>query len=257
MRALRYLVNAVRRPEPAATPGLWRTVVSRPRVFDVVSCLLQLRDAGALATLDDAAPRTGFHARVAAYNAGVTRQKVVTTTRRAEICYQILQLPPRDLGRERLLIVGPRNIHELLLAWVHGYRWGNIEAIDLYSTHRKIRIMNMEAMTFPDESFDAVVMANTLAYASDTFQCLSETARVLKPSGRMVFGATYFPGSREWPGNHVSGNEIRGMLRKLALAVTFYHPVDKVNSLGGRQTAHILAVQKADPRNPGFDRIDW
>jgi len=258
MRALRYLARAVRHPEPGGPgPGILRYLLSRPRIFDVVSCVMQLRDARALARIGDAPPGDSFHARVADYNAGVTLKKVITTTRRAEICYRVLGLPPRDLRRERLLIIGPRNVQELLIAWLQGYRWQHIEAIDLYSTNPKIRIMNMEAMTFPDESFDALVMSNTLAYARDTFQCLAETARVLKPSGRMVFGATYFPRSEDWPGNHVSGTEIRAMLRKLSLAVTFYQAFDKVNSLGGTQTAHLFGVQKTDPRNPGFDRIDW
>lgn len=258
MKTLRYLLRAVRHPERVnSNPGLGRQLLLRPRIFDVVSCLAQLRDVRALARLRDAAPNDSFYARVVDYNAGVTEKKVITTTRRAESYYQVLSLPSRDLGRETLLIIGPRNVQELLLAWLYGFQWKHIQAIDLYSTNPKIQVMNMEAMTFADGSFDAVVMSNTLAYARDTFQCLSEVARVLKPGGRFVFGATYFPQSQEWPGNRVSGNEIRQMLRKLSLAVTFYQALDKVNSLGGMQTAHILAVQKTDPRNPGFDRIDW
>jgi SAM-dependent methyltransferase len=258
MTTLRYLLRAMRQPEKVASNvGLLRQVLLRPRIFDVVSFLVQFRDVRAVHRVRQTAPAGGFYARVANYNAGVTERKVITTTRRAELCYQILSLPPRDVSGESLLIIGPRNMQELLVAWLYGYRWRNIDAIDLYSTNPKIRVMNMEAMTFPDESFDAVVMSNTLAYARDTFLCLSEVARVLKPAGRFVFGATYFPQGQEWPGNRVAGNEIRQMLRKLSLTISFYHAFDKVNSLGGMQTAHILAVQKSDPRNPGFDRIDW
>lgn len=258
MKTLRYLFRALHHPEKiSSNVGLLRQLLLKPRVFDLISCLMQLRDVRALATIRDAKPTDPFYARVADYNAGVTERKMITTTRRAEICYQILSLPPRDLSGETLLIVGPRNVPELLLAWLYGYRWQNIHAIDLYSTNSKIQVMNMEAMTFPEDSFDAIVMSNTLAYAKDTFQSLSEVARVLKPAGRFVFGATYFPQSEEWPGNRVSGNEIRQMLRKLSLAVVFYHAFDKVNSLGGLQTAHVFAVQKSDPNNPGFDRIDW
>jgi SAM-dependent methyltransferase len=258
MRALRYLARALRHPEkPDGHLGLVRHLLLQPRIFDVVSCLAQLRDLRALARIRATAPSDPFYAKVADYNAGVTETKVVTTTRRAEIYYRVLALPPRDLSAETLLIVGPRNVHELLIAWLYGYRWKNIHAIDLYSTNPKIRVMNMEAMTFPDDAFDAVVMANTLAYARDTFRCLSEVARVLKPSGRFVFGATYFPEGRDWPGNLVSGHDVRQMLKKLSLAVVFYHALDKVNSLGGQQTAHIFGTQKSDPRSPGFDRIDW
>jgi SAM-dependent methyltransferase len=256
--ALRSLLTALRHPEKADSgPGLTRRLLLKPRVFDLVSCLIQLRDLRAVGRIRASLPREEFYAKVADYNAGVTERKGITTTRRAEIYYQILAVPPRDPSGERLLIVGPRNVHELLIAWLHGYRWKNIEAIDLYSTNPKIRVMNMEAMTFADDTFDAVVMANTLAYSQDTFRCLSEVARVLKPSGRFVFGATYFPESRDWPGNRVSGNDIRQMLKKLSLSVVFYTAFDKTNSLGGLQTAHVFGTQKIDPGNPGFDRIDW
>jgi SAM-dependent methyltransferase len=258
MTAWRSLLTALRHPATAAVvPRLGRRVLLEPGIFDLVSCFMQLRDGRAVAKIREDLPRDTFYAKVADYNAGVTERKVITTTRRAEIYYQTLALPPRDTSVETLLIVGPRNVHELLIAWLYGYRWKNIQAIDLYSTNPKIRVMNMEAMTFPDESFDAVVMSNTLAYAQDTFQCLSEVARVLKPGGRFVFGATYFPQSVDWPGNRVSGNDIRQMLRKLSLAIVFYSAFDKVNSLGGLQTAHIFSAQKLDPRSPGFDRVDW
>jgi SAM-dependent methyltransferase len=159
--------------------------------------------------------------------------------------------------QEKLLIVGPRNVHELFIAWLYGYRWPNIYAIDLYSTHRKIAIMNMEATAFREGVFDSITMANTLAYAKDTFRCLTEMARILKPGGRLVFGATYFPAGGDWPGNLVSGGDIREMLKRLEFRLAAYQAFDKVNSLGGEQTAHIFMVQKADPRRPGFDRVNW
>jgi SAM-dependent methyltransferase len=258
MKPLRALLKSLRHPAAAdLLPSLSRRVLLEPRIFDVVSCLMQLRDLRAVARIRDDLPRDAFYAKVADYNAGVTERKVITTTRRAEVYYQILAVPPRDTSAESLLIVGPRNIHELLIAWLYGYRWKNIHAIDLYSTSPKIRVMNMEAMTFPDDRFDAVVMSNTLAYARDTFQCLSEVARVLKPRGRFVFGATYFPQGEDWPGNRCSGNDIRQMLKKLSLAIYLYSASDRVNALGGRQTSHIFGTQKCDPQQPGFDRIDW
>lgn len=258
MGILQYLVRALRHPEPP-TPqvGVLRRILLMPRVFDVISCAMQFKDLRRLAAIREETSGDPFYARVHDYNAGVTERKVITTTRRAEVLFQILSLPPRDLSRETLLIVGPRNVHELLLAWLYGYRWSNLEAIDLYSTNARIRVMNMESMTYPSDAFDAVVMSNTLAYAKDTFRCLSEVARVLKPAGRFVFGATYFPGGTGWPGNLVTGNEIREMLRKLSLNLVFYYAFDKVNSLGGRQTAHVFSVQKSDPTNLGFNRVDW
>ena len=173
MTAWRSLLTALRHPATAGVvPRLGRRVLLEPRIFDLVSCLMQLRDVRAVAKIREDLPRDTFYAKVADYNMGVTERKVITTTRRAEIYYQTLALPPRDTSVETLLIVGPRNVHELLIAWLYGYRWRNIHAIDLYSTNPKIHVMNMEEMTFPDDTFDAVVMSNTLAYSRDTFRCL-------------------------------------------------------------------------------------
>lgn len=258
MKWLSPVMRALRHPaDVPAGAGLWRAWLRTPRVFDLVSCAIQLRDAARVARIHEGGPGDEFYAKVKSYNAGVTQRKMVSTTRRAEMLYQILTTPARDVRDERLLIVGPRNMQELFIAWLYGYRWSNIHAIDLYSTHRKIHIMNMEAVGFRDGTFDAIVMANTLAYAKDTFRCLSEMARVLKAGGRFVFGATYFPESRDWPGNLLTGADIREMLKRLGFRLTAYHAIDKVNSLGGQQTAHLFAVQKGDPAQPGFDRVNW
>jgi SAM-dependent methyltransferase len=235
-----------------------RSVLLQPRLFDVVSLVLQLRDSRRLERIKD---RYGvddpYHRHVQDYNAGVTLRKVVTTTRRAEPLYRIATLPPRDVSGESLLIVGPRNVQELLIAWLYGFRWRAIQAIDLFSTNAKILVMNMEELTFEDASFDVVVMANTLAYASDTFRCLSEIRRVLRPDGRLVFGATYDPGDGTWRGNAVSGGEILSMLRTLELDLYYYHPEDKVNALGRPQTIHFFGCTRRNPAEKGLDRIRW
>ena len=256
MRLLSAVVRAALRPaEVPAGPGVLRAWLRTPRVFDLVSCALQLRDLARVARIHEGNADDEFYARVKQYNAGVTQRKRISTTRRAEMLYQMLTTPARDLRAERLLVVGPRNVQELFIAWLYGFRWSRIHAIDLYSTRPKITVMNMEAVGFRDGAFDAIVMANTLAYAKDTFRCLGEMARVLTPGGRFVFGATYFPGSRDWPGNLLSGTDIREMLKRLEFRLIGYQAMDKVNALGGRQTAHVFAVQKSDPAQPGFDRV--
>ena len=115
--------------------------------------------------------------------------------------------------------------------------------------------MNMEDMSFSDDQFDFVTMANTLAYAKDTQRCLAECARVLKPGGRLIFGATYSPGLDRFKGNSISGQEIADMLKALDFRLFFYEPVDKINKLGHEQTVHLFGAAKNEPDNPGFDRI--
>lgn len=257
LNTIRFLTRGIIKPASAtAPPALVRAVLLQPRVFDVASAWLQVRDLTRIGRIRASAGLDDHHRRALDYNLRVTRDKGVTTTRRAEIVYQMLALPPRDLSRERLLIVGPRNIQELFIAWLYGFNWERITAIDLYSTNPKIIVMNMERMTFADATFDSVAMANTLAYAADTRKAVAEVARVLRPGGHFAFGATYDPTGTDWPGNLVSGAEIKSMLDEFELDVVFYTPVDKVNSHGGRQTTHMLSTRKRDPAAGPLDRIN-
>jgi SAM-dependent methyltransferase len=258
-RLARYAYRAMRAPAPSAErTSFLRSLLLSRRLFDLVSLYLQARDLRRLSRIATTyASSDDYVRRVHDYNAGVTVSKVITTTRRAEGLYRIAVLPSQKVSREDVLIIGPRNIHELLIAWLHGFHWSRIQAIDLYSTHPKIHVMNMEAMTFADECFDVVVMANTLAYAADTGRCLAEIARVLRPGGRVVFGATYDPGDETWAGTRVSGEQIRGLLSKVSLDLYYYSPNDKVNSLGRLQTVHVFGATKPPALAPGFDRIRW
>ena len=243
---------------PQCPPRPWRTILRLPIIFDLVSLGLQLRDLGRLSRLTkDYVVEDDYHRSVHDYNAGVTINKRITVTRRAEEIYEILAQPPRDLTKEQLLIVGPRNVAELYLGWLHGYRWRNIQAIDLYSMNPKIRPMNMEAMDFEDESFDALTMSATLAYAEDFERAIGEVSRVLKPGGRFVFGHPYDPGSPEWPGNLVRASEIKGMLERCGFEIYFHMAVDKVNSAGDVQTTHRFGVVRTRGLDPVRDPLDF
>ncbi|MBO6783850.1 MAG: class I SAM-dependent methyltransferase [Alphaproteobacteria bacterium] len=252
------LYRAVFQPTvPQCPPRPWRTFLRLPVVFDLVSLALQLRDIGRLSRLkQDYVVEDSHHRDVHDYNAGVAQAKKITTTRRSEEIYEILATPPRDLREEKLLIVGPRNVVELYLAWLHGYRWRNIQAIDLYSMNPKIRPMNMEAMEFADASFDALTMSATLAYAEDFARAIGEVARVLKPGGRFVFGHPYDPGSPEWPGNLVRGSEIRKMLNDAGMEIYFHTALDKTNSAGNVQTTHRFGAVKIDGLPDLLDRVE-
>ena len=240
------------------TTGLLRFLFLKPRIFDVLTVGIQLRDVGRRRRISDAylidEPN---YKSVQDYKAGVTQRNEITRTRRMEELLRALVLANSDLKKEKLLLVGPRDAHEIILAWLHGFSWKNITGIDLYSTNPKIRPMNMEDMTFENGTFDAIFMANTLAYAKDVHRCLSECVRVLRPGGRLAFGATYVPGGGKYPGNRHSGNEIVKMLADLPVDIYFHKPIHKINALGKPQTVHLFGVVKHDPDAPAHDRIDW
>lgn len=50
------------------------------------------------------------------------------------------------------------------------------------------RVGDLEALPFPDESFDAVIAANSIQYAEDRVAALQELARVSAPEARIVVG---------------------------------------------------------------------
>jgi len=222
-----------------------RDILRWPVLFDLVSLVAQIRDMRRTAKIHEKYSVDDPHHRlVQDYNASVTITKKFTRTRRAEEYYGVIAQPLRDLSKERLLIVGPRNIHELFIAWLRGFSWAYIEAIDLYSTNKKIQIMNMEDTSYHDDCFDAIVMANTLSYAADTARTIREISRILKPGGRYVFSATYDPGSPDYPGDWIRGSEIARMLKESGLQVYYHVANEKVNSRGRTQTSHTFAALK-------------
>jgi hypothetical protein len=239
-RAILRPARRARRVDPL------RAFMRLPGIFDLASLAVQAADLARLRRIDSSyAVDDAYLRQVHDYNASVSQKKTITVTRRAEIHYEMLTAgPPRRLDAESLLIVGPRNRYELLMAWCHGYAWGRISAIDLYSTNSKIQVMNMEKMTFADASFDGVVMANTLAYASDTDAAIGEVARVLKPGGRFAFGATYEPVNDVWKGNAVPARAIADRLHALGMEISGHIALDKVNALGQRQTNHSFLARK-------------
>jgi len=243
-----HLAKAIFSPAAPAVPvpSPLRYLVSQRRIFDLVSLVMQVRWLGGVRQLAAAEPGSDPHlAAVHNYNAGVTAGKIITSTRRPETIYRIAGLLARPLGRDRLLIVGPRNVQELLVAWIHGFAWRNVEAIDLYSTHPRIRTMDMHRLEYPDGSFGVVTMVNTLGYASDIPAVVAGVARILSPGGRFCFSHAHVPQSDTFAGDLVPIETVLNACRQAGLRTYFHQIEDKTNSRGLRQLSHYVGVEKA------------
>lgn len=223
---------------PVARQPCWRHALLAPRLFDLVSCLWQQKEAWRM-QVTDSLPHEAY-----AYNVGVTKSKPWVRTRRAERLYHLLTLPPAVPAQERLLIIGPRTVQELYLAWLYGFPWSQMRAIDLYSLHPKIQVMDMERMTFPNESFDALALSNTLAYATDLRACLQGLCRVVRRGGRMAFETVYAPQDQRWTTHAIPDQQVREWLEECGLTVRARWPEQKVNQQGYRQWTTVYLVQR-------------
>ena len=110
---------------------------------------------------------------------------------------------------ERVLIVGAGTGLDLN----HIARGPSITAIDLTESmlsrlRRRARrrglevdarVMNAQALDFPDGSFDVIVLHLILAVVPDPVRCAHECARVLRPGGRAIVMDKFVPDDRPTP----------------------------------------------------------
>ena len=75
----------------------------------------------------------------------------------------------------------------------------------------KAEVMDGQALTFPDDSFDAVVLHLILAMIPDPIACVQEATRVLKAEGRIVVFDKFLPETQQTT-----------LLRRLANVVTSF-----------------------------------
>jgi SAM-dependent methyltransferase len=242
-----YLKKALLTPEPAlnALP-LWRHLLLKPVLFESVATVMQIRDAAGIRQLSSrASSGDAYVDLVADYNAGVTQTKSIVVSRAAEPLLKAMSLRWADYRSARLLIIGPRTIQELYLAWLYGFAWKNIEAIDLFGTNQKIRVMNMESMSFPDASFDAVLASKTVSYASDLARCIGEIARVLKPGGRAAFTHSYTAKGTDFRAAKADEDDLRRILSESGLQPYFFQSGSKMSRGNLESMIHLVAATKA------------
>ena len=94
-----------------------------------------------------------------------------------------------------VLCVGCRNPFELDLFAQAGVR--DVVGIDLVSQRPDILVMDMHAMEFRDDRFDAVYASHSLEHAYDVGRVVTEIARVARPGGVVGIEVPLGPGSSD------------------------------------------------------------
>ena len=232
--------------------GLLRTLANGPRVFKIIARYLMYKwphnEEKQKTTLDFKGNR---HKRyVHKYTVAMDTIQVTTGSgRRAERYYQILSVPPRDLSKENILVIGGKNVVELFIAWLYGFKWDNIYGIDIFSLHPKIQIMDMEDIKFNNNFFDNVTMANLYGYQLDPEKCITEVSRVLKPGGFFVFNSSFVPDS-DLPVYKLKVNVLLEIFNRNNFDIVYHHHKTK-----GNNVSHIWSLQKRNAKDLNPDPI--
>ncbi len=98
--------------------------------------------------------------------------------------YEVMIKALEELGvkdKSGVLCVGCRNGCELDAFERAGFI--DVRGIDLVSTDRRILVMDMGKMEFPDNSFSVVYAGDSLEHAYDLEQAVAEFCRVVKEGG--------------------------------------------------------------------------
>ena len=251
-RVLKAIIFGLGIEKSEGDVGLLRKLANRPRTFKIIARYLMFKwphnEEKQKVTLDFKENR---HLRYV-HKYTVIQDKTQVTKgsgRRAERYYQILSIPPRNIKDENVLIIGGKNVVELFIAWIYGFKWDNIYAIDLFSLHPKIKIMDMEDIKHEDAKFNNVVMGNTYGYQLDPEKCIKEIFRVLKPGGYFAFNSSYVPDS-DLPVYKLKVNVLIEIFERNGFEIIYHTHETK-----GDNVSHIWSLQKINPAIPNPDPV--
>ncbi|ODS40532.1 MAG: hypothetical protein A7315_02545 [Candidatus Altiarchaeales archaeon WOR_SM1_79] len=88
---------------------------------------------------------------------------------------------PKDA---KILSVGCRNMYEIQAFHDMGFK--NVTGIDLFSENKSILVMDMQNMTFEDNTFDVIFSCHSLEHTHDYKKAISEFVRVAKDGSVLV-----------------------------------------------------------------------
>jgi SAM-dependent methyltransferase len=83
-----------------------------------------------------------------------------------------------------VLCIGCRNRTEIDYFKAHGF--SEVIGIDLLSEYPDIHVMDMHAMSFPDNCFDIIYSAHSLEHSYDVQQVIREIIRVARPGATII-----------------------------------------------------------------------
>ena len=95
-------------------------------------------------------------------------------------------------GAKSVLLIGPRNENDLLIASTYlDLPLNCIRGLDLISYSKQIDLGDMHAMPYEDNAFDIVICGWTVSYSNSPQRLANEMARVCKNGGVIAVGLEY------------------------------------------------------------------
>ena len=93
-----------------------------------------------------------------------------------------------NFKKAKILSVGPRTESEIFNLVGHGFKLKNIEAIDLQSYSKVIKLGDLLNIPFDNDKFDIVICGWVLSYTNKVQKGIDEMIRVTKNNGIICIG---------------------------------------------------------------------
>lgn len=191
---LRRLALPIYKPSRSIlSPGFFRAFAMRPAIFELWYRARAFRRVAfgngvqTLSEFGEVVPRESM-GRVTSYNRSRLWEFFRVRTEKLMAVLRCIDAVPRDA---RILVIGPRNEAEILLLSLYGFELRNITGVDLFSYSPLIQLGDMHDLEFPDDTFDVVYSAWTLAYSYDLKKACAEILRVAKPGAVVATGMSH------------------------------------------------------------------
>lgn len=93
--------------------------------------------------------------------------------------------------RSSVLVIGPRNEHDLFTLVAHGFNPAKIRGLDLISYSPRIDLGDMHATPYGDSTWDVIICGWTLSYSSTPRRFAEEMVRIAKPGALVAIAVEY------------------------------------------------------------------
>lgn len=147
-----------------------------------------------------------------------------------------------NFKKAKILSVGPRTESEIFNLVGHGFKLKNIEAIDLQSYSKVIKLGDLLDIPFDNDKFDIVICGWVLSYTNKVKKGIDEMIRVTKNNGIICIGISDHD-TKVTKESLSSSSEIINYFGENLKEVYFkYHPKDLKNKTAAQNKSYRSVV---------------